>query len=50
MQSELKKIRIALAALQEQMQATAAWQSKALNSPFLAERRLLLHESSTEVG
>ena len=50
MQSELKKIRSALAGLQEQMQATMAWQSKALNMPFLAERRLLLQESSTEVG
>ena len=50
MQSELKKIRNALAGLQEQMQATMAWQSKALNMPYLAERHLLLQESSTEVG
>ena len=50
MQSELKKIRSALAGLQEQMQATMAWQSKALNTSFFAERRLLLQESSGEVG
>ena len=50
MQSELRKIGAALAAMQEQMQATLAWQSKALNMPFLAERRLLMQESSSEVG